>query len=267
MLARQSSTFRELLDLNIEDLPGLDLRPVTVAVLDSGIDATHPALKGRIVKASSLGKDGRGIVATRLLNKKANNDLCGHGTGVAGIVAAIAPNAAMEDVRVLGCDCSGYGDVVLDGLESAIKGKAEIINISIAFAKDRYWARTAKLLEKAYIMGKIVVASKRNIPLPGDLGIPAELPTAISVDAAAFANPFILRYFRKSRIEFAAQGENVKVPRSGGGWTRVTGSSVATPVVAAFCALLRGLNRDIALFEIKSILKHHADRCFGKCKT
>ena len=69
-----------------------------------------------------------------------------------------------------------------------------------------------------------------------------------------------LRYFRQSRIEFAALGENVRTARAGGGWTRLTGTSFATPVVSALCALLRGANRELTLFEIKSILKHHALR-------
>jgi subtilisin family serine protease len=259
-------SFRELLDAPLGalcggTLSGLALRRVDVAVLDTGVDAAHPALRGKIAGAASWSKVADGEIVRSRLRRTANNDPCGHGTGVAGVISAIAPNARIFDYRVLDADCTGFGDVVLAGLRAAIESRAEIINVSVAFAKNRHWAETAKLLEEAYVRGKIVVASKRNFPRPGDLGMPAELPTAISVDAAAFPNPFFLRYFRQSKIEFAALGDNVRTARAGGGWTRLTGTSFAAPVVAGLCALLRGANRDLALFEIKSILKHHALRC------
>lgn len=261
MNRRTAQAFRDLLDAPFEALPQASLRRVDVAVLDTGIDATHPALRGRIAAAASWNKsEGGGIVRSRL-RRTGDNDPCGHGTGVAGVIAAIAPNARIHDFRVLDADCAGFGDVVLAGLRAAIESRAEVINVSVAFSKDRYWAETSRLLEEAYVRGKTVVAAKRNFPRPGDLGIPAELPTAISVDAATFPSPFSLRYFRQSKIEFAALGDNVRTARAGGGWTRLTGTSFATPVVAALCALLLGANHDLTLFEIKSILKHHAENC------
>lgn len=261
MNRRLGTSFRDLLDTPLETLSRASLRRVGVAVLDTGIDATHPVLQRRISEAESWTMDDNGGIVSARLRRSANNDLCGHGTGVAGVIAAIAPNARISDCRVLDVDCAGFGSVVLAGLRAAVESRAEIINVSIAFAKDRYWSETSRILEEAYVRGKIIVAAKRNFPRPDDLGLPAELPTAISVDAASFPNPFFLRYFPQSRIEFGALGDNVRTARAGGGWTCLTGSSFATPVVAALCALLRGVNRDLTLFEIKSILKHHAQHC------
>ena len=252
--------FRDLIGAPPWELAALPLRRVKVAVLDSGIDGSHEALRGRVFRATAWKKAPDGTPCPEPLAPRANNDPAGHGTGVAGVIAAMAPNARIEDVRVLDADAAGFGSVVLAGLRAAVEGDAEVINVSIAIEKNRWWREAAELLEEAYLRGKIVVASKRNFPRPDDLGIPAELSDAVSVDSFPFASPWFLRYFASSPIEFAANGENVLTARTGGGWTRLTGTSFATPTISALCTLLRGANSDLALFEIKSILKHWSDR-------
>lgn len=258
-------TFRELLDIPLQELPAHALRPVRVAVLDTGVDATHAALKGRVIRATAycIYPDS-GQVACAPLPPKRNHDPSGHGTGVAAILADLAPNARLQDMRVLEADSAGYGCVVLRGLADAIEGDAEIINLSVAISKDKWWSETSRLLEEAYRRNKVVVASRRNFPRPGDQGLPAELPTAISVDAAAFSSCWMLRFLHRSSVEFAARGRDVQTAHAGGGWTRLTGTSFAAPVVSALCTLLRGANRDLTIFELKSILKFHAESRRGR---
>lgn len=251
-------SFSDILALPLHRLAEKNPKPVRVAVLDTGIDARHEALSGRVVRSVGYRRDNAESIAVTL-SRKANNDPSGHGTGAAAIIAALAPNARLIDYRVLDADNSGYGSTVLQGLRDAIGSEAEIINLSVAFTKDRYWDETARLLEEAYRRNKIVVAAKRNIPRPDDLGLPAELSNAISVDMGDYPNPFTLRYLKEAPIEFSAHGASVLTARTGGGYTRMTGTSFATPMVAAFCALLRGLNRNLKLFEIKTLLKHYAE--------
>ena len=256
-------TFPDILSTPLYRLAEKNPKPVKVAVLDTGIDARHEVLAGRVVRAVGYRRENGESVATRL-SHRANNDPSGHGTGAAAIIALLAPNARLIDYRVLDADNGGYGSTVLQGLRDAIDSDAEIINVSVAFTKDRYWDETARLLEEAYRRNKIVVAAKRNIPRPGDLGLPAELSNAISVDMGDYPDSFTLRYLKGSPIEFSAHGASVLTARTGGGYTRLTGTSFATPTVAAFCALLRGLNRNLKLFEIKTLLKHYAETREGR---
>ena len=256
-------TFPDILSTPLYRLAEKNPKPVKVAVLDTGIDARHEVLAGRVVRAVGYRRENGESVATRL-NHRVNNDPSGHGTGAAAIIALLAPNARLIDYRVLDADNGGYGSTVLQGLRDAIDSDAEIINVSVAFTKDRYWDETARLLEEAYRRNKIVVAAKRNIPRPGDLGLPAELSNAISVDMGDYSDSFTLRYLKGSPIEFSAHGASVLTARTGGGYTRLTGTSFATPTVAAFCTLLRGLNRDLKLFEIKTLLKHYAEMREGR---
>jgi len=254
--------FSDILTIPLYRLAEKNPRTVKVAVLDTGIDARHESLAGRVVRSVGYRREnGESIVVK--LSRKANNDPSGHGTGAAAIIAALAPNARLIDYRVLDAANGGYGSTVLQGLRDAIESDAEIINVSVAFTKDRYWDETVKLLEEAYRRNKIVVAAKRNIPRPGDLGLPAELSNAISVDMGDYPDSFTLRYLRNCEIEFSAHGASVLTARTGGGYTRLTGTSFATPTVAAFCALLRGLNRNLKLFEIKTLLKHYAETWNG----
>lgn len=259
-----SVPLRDLFDIPLRDCAALPLRPVRVAVLDTGIDASHSSLHGRVVRATAWRKANSGAILSSPLRRGADNDPSGHGTGVAAIIAGIAPNARIEDVRVLAADSAGYGSVVLRALEDAIDGDADVINLSVAIAKDRWWPETSRLLERAYVRNKVVVAARRNVPRPDDLGLPAELPTAISVDAGAFASPWLLRFLPRSPVEFAAAGCDVRTARAGGGTVRLTGTSFAAPAVSALCALLRGANPRLTIFEIKSVLKWHAER--SRCR-
>lgn len=250
--------FVDLLSISLSELTQRTRRLVKVAVLDTGIDATHEALRGRVVSAFGYRRNNAGDVERISLNKNANNDPSGHGTGVAAIIGTLAPNARFVDYRVLDADNGGYGLTVVRGLEDAIESDVDIINMSVAYRKDMYWDQTVKLLEKAYRRNKIVVAAKRNMPLPGDLGLPAELSNAISVDIGQYCNPYLFKYLKHSPIEFSANGTSVLTANTGGGYVRMTGTSFATPTIAAFCALLRGVNTDLKLFEIKSLLKNYA---------
>src|SRR5215471_4577021 len=86
---------------SLEGLASNDLKPVEIAVLDTGIDATHPDLAGRITAAYRINEtDGRFLVVKQSPDQ--NSDGVGHGTGVASVIARLAPNARIVDIRVLG---------------------------------------------------------------------------------------------------------------------------------------------------------------------
>lgn len=230
------------------------LPPVTVAVVDSGVDSSHPDLRGRVTGAWRIApyRDTHRAMPCPVGR---DNDVFGHGTAVAGIVADIAPNARIMDFRVFGADRIGSGAALLAGFRTAIERGARLINLSLA-CLGSFAGELHELCEQAYRNNQIVVAAKRNMPLE-DNGWPAELSSCISVDRANFPSPFLLR-FLSPPIEFAARGEQVVAPKRGGGYAAVTGTSFATPTVTGLCALLIGAFPDLRLFEIKTLLKDFA---------
>lgn len=231
------------------------LQPVEVAILDSGIDATHPDLAGRVAEAFHFRPDGEGVARAEV-GANANNDTYGHGTGVASIVARLAPNARLYDLRVLEPGNKGVAACVIAGLRYAIERRWRVINLSLAVA-EKFSAQLVPLCERAYFQNQILIASKRNFPFP-DVGYPAAYASTIGIEIGRFDSPFKLVFNPEDTIEFTALGEDITIANVGGGYTTKSGTSFATPVVTALCTLLVGLYPELRPFEIKTLLKHHA---------
>lgn len=252
----------DILNDSIPELRNQKLHPVTVAVVDSGIDSTHETLKNRISSAWEFVEENGEIVSRQMPAHK-NNDDAGHGTAVASVICRLAPNTKIIDFKVLNAKFAGSGKIMLKGFEAAIESEAQIINMSLA-CLSKYKVELEDLCERAYRKHKIVIASKRNVPKENDLGFPAELATCISVDNKTYSNPFFLEHIDEQPIEFAAHGESVLVAKNGGGYYRLTGTSFATPTVSGITALLLGKYPDLEMFEIKSILKYHSRKATYK---
>lgn len=250
----------EALQTSLKDLRQAPLSNVLVAVIDTGIDSSHPKLDGKIVKAIGIESQHEGVAsAARRMNH--NNDSYGHGTNVAGIICQIAPNAQLIDIDVLGDDATSSGDFLIEGFQVAIESEAKIINLSLA-AKRTYKDQLAVLCEKAYQAGKIVVAAQRNNTL-FDVGLPAELSSTISVNISSSEEPFTFHFNENSIIEFGAFGTQVSTYSPNLGYTKVSGTSFATPSLAGVCALLLGRYPDLTFFEIKTLLKHFSSTQTG----
>ena len=232
------------------------LRPVEVAILDSGIDATHPDLAGRVAEAFHFRPDEEGGVARAEVGAGANNDTYGHGTGVASIVARLAPNARLYDLRALEPGNKGVAACVIAGLRYALERRWRVINLSLAVA-EKFSAQLIPLCERAYFQNQILVASKRNFPFP-DVGFPAAYASTIGIEIGRFDSPFKLVFNPGDSIEFTALGEDITIAVVGGGYTTKSGTSFATPVVTALCTLLIGLYPELRPFEMKALLKHFA---------
>ncbi len=231
------------------------LAPVTVAVLDSGVDGSHPDLAGRLAGAAAVEiEDGKPVVHE--LSPTANNDIFGHGTPVAGIIAAIAPNARIFDVRVFSEKNVGATQILLTGFDYALSQPWRLLNMSLA-AVSSIRHQLVDLCERAYFQQQIVVAARRNAPFDDD-GLPAELSSCIGVDRGAYPSPFHYAFRPRTPVEFEARGEAVVAPAKGGGYTTLSGTSCATPTVSALCALLLGACPDMTLFELKTSLRQLA---------
>lgn len=231
------------------------LTPVRVAVLDSGIDATHPWLAGRVEEAWAT-EDDEGSCSVVQRDPSAHNDVFGHGTAVGSIIAGIAPNARLIDVRVLESGSTGSGTALVAGLEYAVRRGFPVVNMSLA-ATAKFAALLHRLVRQAYRQGQVVTAAKRNMPLV-DNGYPAEFSDTVSVDSLDTDRLAHVLYRPGEPIEFAAQGEEVRVAAAGGGYTIRTGTSLATPVVSGVVALLLGANPTLRPFEIKTLLKMYS---------
>lgn len=216
---------------------------VPVGIVDTGIDAGHEDLAGKVAAcgAAADGRVGDGECA----------DAEGHGTHVAGTIAALANNrvgvagvafaSPLIVCRALGGpDGSGTVADVAACIRWAHDRGAKVISMSLGGPPSRTLAEAAK---SAYARGgrsgSLLVAAAGN---DGDASIeyPAGLDQVVSVAAidardgvAAFSN-------ENADVELAAPGVDVLSAKLGGGYVRLSGTSMATPHVAGAAALLWG---------------------------
>ncbi|MDD3445952.1 MAG: S8 family serine peptidase [Zavarzinia sp.] len=247
--------FREATSASFADFPGTTLEPVDVAVIDSGVDATHPDLAGRVASQWTV-EEAEGRLTALELETGINNDTFGHGTAVAGIIARIAPNARIHDIRVLDARNRGDPTASLVAFRHVLAKRHRLINMSLAIPASQRDA-LYKLCESAYQRNQVVVAAKRNVPVT-DEGLPAEFSSVISIDNHNVPE-MTLRFIDQGLIEFATLGNELTVPAPGGGYTVKTGTSFATPTVTGMCCLFLGRWPTLRQFELKTILKARAD--------
>lgn len=234
---------------------------VPVGIVDTGIDATHEDLAGRVAAC--------GAAAQGAVREGGCADADGHGTHVAGTIGAIAGNgvgiagvafdAPLIVCRALGRDGSGtIADLAACMRWVHVKG-AKVISMSLGGPPSKALAAAAKT---AYARGgrggSVLVAAAGN---DGDATIsyPAGLPQVVSV-AAVGPTDWVAPFSNENAdVELAAAGVDVLSARRGGGYVRESGTSMATPHVAAAAALLWGANRRATAAKIRSKLDAAVD--------
>ncbi|SCL39951.1 type VII secretion-associated serine protease mycosin [Micromonospora pallida] len=215
-------------------------RGVTVAVIDSGVDATHPDLAGQVLPGLDL-VDPVGA---------AEPDPVGHGTTVAALIAGrrddrrgavgLAPDAKILPVRVLDEE-NRYDDalVVAKGVRWAVDNGARVINLSLGGSGDS--AALAAALDYAFARDVVVIACTGNLSVSSGPRIwyPAREPGVIAVAGLERDSDKLWSgSVTGPETVLTAPATELVGARPGGYW-RVQGTSFAAPLVAATAALLR----------------------------
>ncbi len=229
---------------------------VKVAVLDTGIDLTHPDLAANI-------KGGYNAVKPR----KSPADDNGHGTHVAGIITAVndnigvvgvAPQAELYAVKVLGANGSGYLSDLIEGLEWSINNNVQVINMSLGTPAEVQSFHDA--VTKVYNAGIVMVAAAGNSG-PGDNTVeyPAKYEEVIAVSATDENDAIASFSSRGPEIELSAPGVGIYSTYKGGGYETFAGTSMAAPHVTGTAALVikRGIQE---IQNIRSELQATADK-------
>lgn len=231
-------------------------KSVVVAVIDSGIDLAHEDLRGRIEPGG--------------YNFYANNtdvrDFNGHGTAVAGVIAATAGNqlgvagiTGTYKTSVLPLKIShGNGtSKVSDGiraLEYAIDRQVDVINLSYGSGKPSYLEE--KAIQRAVDSGIMVVAAAGN---DGDKGntvmYPASYTNVLSVGATDKTNQRAYFSCYNRQVGLVAPGMSIYTTTIGNGYKSVSGTSFSSPVVAGAAALAKSLQPQLAPSDIRRLLE------------
>jgi serine protease AprX len=247
---------------------------VKVALVDTGIDGTHPDLKGRITEFKDF-----------VLGKTTAYDDFGHGTHCAGIIGGsgaasngkykgMAPEVTYIGIKVLGKDGSGSLDNILAGINYAAKTDARIISMSLG-SNDHSQAMD-DAVTNAVAAGKIVVCAAGNSgPNAKTVGCPADTPNALTVGAtdksdniASFSSRGPTKDGRV-KPDVSAPGKDIISTRATGTndgkaidtyYLSMSGTSMACPMVSGIVADLLQKKPDLTPAQVKDILEKTAKR-------
>jgi len=227
-----------------------------VAVIDTGVDAEHPELAGRV--SAQHGFTDKPVVGEA------------HGTAVAAIIAAEANNGAgafgvaprAEILALKACDPIAEGSLearcwsstVVQALDRALQDDARIINMSLAGPPDALLGRYLRL---ALEQGRLVVAGAGNGGAQARPGFPAALPGVVAVTAVDVAEGLYPQANHGDYIDLAAPGVDIFVPAPDGSYPPVSGTSMAAAHVSAVAALLGELNPLASGAELRAALVTH----------
>lgn len=231
-----------------------------IAVLDTGIDKDHPDLRDNFVK-------GMNFTST---NRADFRDRQGHGTHCAGIISGVdnnigvvgvAPKASLYIGKVLGDDGSGTIAGIIQGIDWAISEKVDILSMSLG-ASSNPGRAMHDAIKRARAAGIVIVAATGNENT--HVGWPAAYPEVIAVGAIAqdleradFSN------FGKE-VAIAAPGVDILSTYPQGRYAKLSGTSMATPMVAGVVALAQSYCRKRGIkanpdFIVKMIRERSVD--------
>lgn len=218
---------------------------IKIAVLDTGCDVDHPDLKDRIVGGRNFTGDDRG-------NPNIYNDYNGHGTHVAGTIAAtendegvmgVAPQADLLIVKVLDENGSGQYKWIIDGINYAVQQRVDIISMSLGGSEDVFELYEA--ISEAIEQGVLVVCAAGNEgdgrETSDEYAYPGAYNEVISVGAVNLerqSSPFSNSH---NQIDLVAPGEHILSTYLNGTFAKLSGTSMATPHVAGALALIKNI--------------------------
>ena len=226
-------------------------RGVRVCVIDSGVDAGHPAV-GDLASAYTAAVDEGGIAD---ISKDEAGDVSGHGTACASVIRSLAPECEMTSMRVLTRGRSGsrgMGVDLLAGLMWATEEGFDLINLSLATTRRRFLEALYETADRACFARTTIVASANNMPR---LGFPWRFSSVVSVASHEGTDATQFYWNPSPPVEVFARGIDVEVGWSGGQTVQVSGNSFATPHMTGILALILGKHPGLATYELKTVLR------------
>ncbi len=274
---------------------------VVVAVLDTGIDYTHPEFEGRLIKGPNFAWVPPAPVPPGLPPRPPAGpfpepkgpddplDDVGHGTHVAGIIAAaadgkgivgVAPNVTIMAIKVLGKQGGSFWSIA-QGVQYAYRNGAQVINMSLGGIAPAETLGNFDLLammcEEARRQGSLVVAAAGNDGLDMELlqrtgkrVAPAMFPTVLSVGATREDDSLAPFSNRGRPLGLTAPGYRIlsttpsyPTPMSQQGmspyYDTMSGTSMAAPYAAGLAALLFSAHPDWTPDQVEARMRESAD--------
>nr|WP_235976789.1 S8 family serine peptidase [Bradyrhizobium archetypum] len=219
---------------------------VTIAVIDSGVDAKHPELANSVADTFDA-----------LVSKEGPHT---HGTGIAGAIVAhaklmgSAPEARLIAIRAFGASSKGAEStsyVILRGLDYAAEHGAQIINMSFAGPKDPLIERG---IAATAARGILMVAAAGNAGAKSQPLYPAANPNVIAVSGTDAQEKLFAASNRGNHIAVAAPGADIFLPAPDDKYQITSGTSFSAAYVSGVAALMLERNPALKPGDVRTIL-------------
>ncbi|WP_328496536.1 S8 family serine peptidase [Streptomyces sp. NBC_00414] len=247
---------------------GLTGKGVTVAVLDTGVDAGHPDLAGRVSVTRSF-IEGEEVADRNGHGTHVTSTVGGSGAASGGREKGVAPGATLAVGKVLGDQGSGSESQIIAGMEWAARDVgATVVSMSLGSTEPSDgtdpMAQAVETLTKE--TGALFVVAAGNTGAPSSIGSPGAADSALTVGAVDSADQ--AAYFTSAgprhgdhalKPDLSAPGVDILAARSrlsagSGDYTAMSGTSMATPHVAGVAALLAERHPDWTGARLKDAL-------------
>jgi subtilisin family serine protease len=213
---------------------------VRVAVVDTGVDATHPDFDGRVTAGVAFDDGGPRL-------GQGGVDPNGHGTHIAGIIGAgdngigvvgVAPEVTIVPVRALRADQTGSSRDLANAITWAANEGVDVINASLGADGQSRAVLTAT--DYAQSIGVVIMAAGGNAGPNGPVRYPAGFPGVLGISPVGESGALAPFATRGPHIDLAAPGRDILSTTLSGGWNWESGSSMATAHVSGLAALVTG---------------------------
>lgn len=203
---------------------------VKVAILDTGIDLTHPDLRSGIAGAQDFTGNRFGAQDGNI-----------HGTHCAGITGArgklygVAPECELYIGKVLGDDGSGEGGNIAAGIDWAVGQEVDVISMSLGSPQQD--PRISAAIRRAVAAGIVLVVAAGNDGRRNSVNWPAKMDDVLAISAIGKDGNLADYSSRGPEVDFSAPGSEILSCAPGGGYATLSGTSMATPLVTGVIAL------------------------------
>ncbi len=231
------------------------LTNIIIGVLDTGVDANHPDLKGKVLAGYNY--------VSNTVNTADDN---GHGTAVAGTAAASGNNGigvsgiAIKNyilpVKVLGSTGSGTYSAIANGVTYAANKGARVINLSVGGGSSSSTLQSA--IDYAWSKNAIIVAAAGN-NANNTPQYPAACRNVVGVSATETSDNLASFSSYGSYVTLSAPGQGIWTTQNGGSYGAWSGTSFASPVTAGIAGLIVAANTQLSNAQVVDILKTSSD--------
>ena len=229
---------------------------VKLAVLDTGIDWSHPVFENLEAGNDIAFEENASTVSSK---NAVDPDPFGHGTAIASIIHRLAPDASLGSIRVLSGDARSGCNIVHAGAKLGIRENYKILHCSFGSQLRARLPDFKTWIDAAYLKQVHVVGATSNLS-PTRTDYPSHFPSVIGLSGVSKSADYRIGFHPDRLVQFTLPVDGFVVAWRENAYRKVGGTSFAAPIMTALAAKLLETWPEATPHELKALLIHLAKR-------